>query len=178
MVGGAGRDDPFGGLAGEGGDHVEVAVVVEDGQPVQLRGGGDEQVGERQGMVEARVERAALDLQGAGEGVVVAAQVVKSVEPGADTRRLRAVPGRVDQLVLGSASRRPARPGGKDQMVAVTRRSRAYAPTSGRSAAETAETAESAKPFPADSGRSSRTSSESTIVALARGPCSAQTGPS
>lgn len=45
-VGDAWCHDPLGGLAGEGGDHVEVAVVVEDGQPVQLRCGGDEKVGE------------------------------------------------------------------------------------------------------------------------------------
>lgn len=41
-VGAAGRDDPFGGLAGEGGDHVEVAVVVEDRPPVQFCRGGDQ----------------------------------------------------------------------------------------------------------------------------------------
>ena len=46
VVGDAWRHDPLGGLAGERGDHVEVAVVVEDGQPVQFRCGGDEKVGE------------------------------------------------------------------------------------------------------------------------------------
>lgn len=45
-VSAAGGDDPLGGLAGEGRDHVEVAVVVENGQPVELRCGGDEKVGE------------------------------------------------------------------------------------------------------------------------------------
>lgn len=45
-VGDAWWHDPLGGLAGEGSDHVEVAVVVEYGQPVQLRCGGDEKVGE------------------------------------------------------------------------------------------------------------------------------------
>jgi hypothetical protein len=33
-------------LAGEGGDHVEIAVIVEDRQSIQLGGGGDEEVGE------------------------------------------------------------------------------------------------------------------------------------
>lgn len=101
-VGAAGWDDPFGGPAGEGGGHVEVAVVVEDGEAIQLRGGGDEQVGEGEGAVEARVECAALDVQRAGAGVVVAAPLVEGVEPDADPGCFRAVPGRVDQLVLGS----------------------------------------------------------------------------
>lgn len=55
-IGLAGRDDPFGGLAGERGDHVEAAVVVEDGPPVDFGGGGDQQVREGRGPVEAGVE--------------------------------------------------------------------------------------------------------------------------
>lgn len=45
-VGAAWWHDPLGGLAGEGGDHVEIAVVMEDGQPVQFCRGSDEKVGE------------------------------------------------------------------------------------------------------------------------------------
>jgi hypothetical protein len=77
--------------AGEGGDHVEVAVVVEDGDAILLGRGGDEEVGERQGPMEACMEGVPLDLQGAGEAVVVGAQVVEGVQPGADARRFRAV---------------------------------------------------------------------------------------
>src|SRR5581483_1189040 len=44
-VGRAGGDDPFAGLAGDGGDAVEVGVVVEHAQVTGLGGGGDQEVG-------------------------------------------------------------------------------------------------------------------------------------
>jgi hypothetical protein len=41
----SGFDDPLGGAAGEVGDHVEVAVVVQDGGSVAFGAGGDDEVG-------------------------------------------------------------------------------------------------------------------------------------
>nr|WP_159056068.1 hypothetical protein [Streptomyces scabiei] len=57
-----------------------------DRSPVQFRCGRDQQVGEGQGAVEACLESMALDLESAGEDVVVGAEVVEGVEPRADPR--------------------------------------------------------------------------------------------
>ena len=67
----AGRDHPFGGLAGDRRDHVEVAVVVQDGEPGELRCGGDEEVVDRE-TVPTGLGELALDLDGSVRGGVAA----------------------------------------------------------------------------------------------------------
>jgi hypothetical protein len=59
------RDDPFRGLAGDGGDDVEVAVVVENGETRRGRSGGDQEVGDSCRPMSTGLDK--VTLGGAGE---------------------------------------------------------------------------------------------------------------
>jgi hypothetical protein len=72
---------PAEGLAGDLGDQVEAAVVVEEGQAVQFGGGGDDRVYRAGAAMLTQGGELTLDLPGAGIGAVV------DREPGVAGRR-------------------------------------------------------------------------------------------